>query len=62
MWRVEADGTLCEVATSQGSDWALMIRSTVAAALPQTAPNPLDQFSNDDLLAECRRRGINTNT
>lgn len=40
----------------QGNDWALKIRDRVAELLDQPKENPLAKYSTEELLAELKRR------
>lgn len=42
----------------QGNDWALQIRDRVAELLDQPKENPLAKYSTEELLAELKRRGV----
>lgn len=55
--RVRADGDLEKVAEAEGWDWALKLRD-VAAELLGEERKPLAEISDDEILAEARRRGL----
>ena len=42
----------------EGNDWALKIRDRVAELLNQPKENPLAKYSTEELLAELKRRGV----
>jgi len=41
-----------------GQTWALDVRDEIAAIVNVSTPNPLNEFSDDELLAEVKRRGL----
>lgn len=57
--RAEADGSLTTV--GEEMDWNeafLAIRDRVAELIDAPKPNPLATYTDDELLAECRSRGL----
>jgi len=63
IFRVASDGVE-EVFAAQGDDWALDLRDKAAelvnapAAPASEVANPLAGFTNEELIAELRRRGV----
>ena len=42
----------------EGNDWALQVRDRVAELLDQPKESPLAKYSTEELLAELKRRGV----
>jgi len=64
--RVREDGHFEEIgrydAGEERRGWAPEVWPFIEEALGQERPNPLAAFSDEELLAECRRRGLLADT
>ena len=60
LFRLAANGDFEVAAEAQGEDWALDLRDKAAALVNQCGKdgNPLAAFTDEELIAELRRRGI----